>query len=419
VRRALLATVIAAALGLPAAAAADDYVVVYRDSVADPAAVTTRLERDSGFSRGHAYGAALKGFSARLSKGQLKRVEARPEVAYVVPDRTFTAASLQPVAAGETVPAGVRRVGAASLTQAHAAATTSVAVLDTGVDLANADLNVASGRNCVSTSATTAKDDNGHGTSVAGIIAARDTGSAVTGVAPGTRIVSVKVLNSKATGTLSQILCGIDWVTANAAAWNIRAANMSITGSGKNDGNCGITNKDAEHQAICRSVAAGITYTVSAGNAKADFAGSIPASYPEVLTVTAMSETDGAPGALGRAPSCVKGEADDRYAAYSNYAVGAAAAAHTIAAPGTCVVSDRLGGGTSTYYGTSQAAPHVAGAVALCIDGPCAGLAPSGVISRVRSDAAASATVANGFAGDPLRPVNGKYFGYLGYAGGY
>ena len=101
-----------------------------------------------------------------------------------------------------------------------------------------------------------------------------------TGVAPGTRIVSVKVLNSKATGTLSQILCGIDWVTANAAAWNIRVANMSITGSGRNDGNCGNTNNDAEHQAICRSVAAGVTYTVSAGNSKTDFAGSIPAAYP-------------------------------------------------------------------------------------------------------------------------------------------
>jgi subtilisin family serine protease len=419
VRRALLGAVLAGALAAPAAAAADDYVVVYRDGVSDPAAVTGALERGAGFNRGHSYGAALKGFSARLSKGQLKQVQARPEVAYVVPDATFEAASIQPVAVGETVPPGVRRIGAASLTQAHGAASTSVAVLDTGVDTANADLNVVSGKNCVSTSSTTAKDDNGHGTNVAGIIAARDTGSAVTGVAPGTRIVSVKVLNSKATGTLSQILCGIDWVTANASAWNIRVANMSITGSGKNDANCGNTNKDAEHKAICRSVAAGVTYTASAGNSKTDFASSIPASYPEVLTVTAMSDSDGAPGALARAPSCKSGEADDRYGSYSNYAVGAAAAAHTLAAPGTCVVSDKLGGGTSTYYGTSQAAPHVAGTLALCMDGPCAGLAPADAIARVRADAAAYATIANGFSGDPFRPASTKYFGYLDYAGGY
>src|SRR3954452_15089599 len=194
----MVLAVVSAALALPAAAFADDYVVVYRDSVADPAALTSSLERGAGFSRAHGYGAALKGFSARLSKEQLKRVEARPEVAYVAPDTTFTAASLQPVVAGETVPPGVRRVGAGSLTQAHAAATTSVAVLDTGVDTANADLNAVSGKNCVSTSSTSAKDDNGHGTNVAGIIAARDTGAAVTGVAPGTRVVSVKVLNNKA-----------------------------------------------------------------------------------------------------------------------------------------------------------------------------------------------------------------------------
>jgi subtilisin family serine protease len=144
----------------------------------------------------------------------------------------------------------------------------------------------------------------------------------------------------------------------------------------------------------------------------------VPAAYPEVLTVTAMSDTDGLAGAVGGAPRCVKGEADDRYGSYSNYAVGAAAAIHTIAAPGTCVVSDKPGGGTATYTGTSQAAPHVAGAVALCkgsdgVAGPCAGLTPAATIERIRADAAAAATMANGFAGDPLRPLTGRQYGNL------
>jgi subtilisin family serine protease len=408
------------ATGAASAAAADpSYVVVLRGGDAQS------VERSAGVSAQLRYHAALKGFSAHLSGPQLKRVLARSEVAYVVPDTPVEAASLQPVLAGETVPPGIRRVQAASLTDAHQAATSAVAVLDTGVDLANPDLDAVSGKNCVSTTAgAAAKDDNGHGTNVAGIAAARDSGTLVTGVAPGTRIVSVKVLNSKATGTLSQILCGIDWVTANAPAYNIRVANMSILGSGKDDGNCGYTNKDVWHQAICRSTAAGVTYVAAAGNSKTNLAATIPAAYPEVLAATAMSDTDGSPGALGRAPSCKSGEADDRYASYSNYAVDASAIAHTLAAPGTCIVSDKIGGGTSTYYGTSQAAPHIAGTVALCIGdggeaGPCAGLAPSAVIARVRSNAAAAASLTSGFAGDPLRPASGRYFGFLATAAGY
>jgi subtilisin len=406
------------AAGAATAAAADpSYVVLLRSGDAQS------VERATGVTAQNRYSAALNGFSARLSGTQLKRVQARPEVEYVVPDSTFQAASMQPLLAGETVPPGIRRAQAASLTEAHQPATTAVAVLDTGVDLANPDLDAVSGKNCVSTTAT-AKDDNGHGTNVAGIVAARDNGATVTGVAPGTRVVSVKVLNSKASGTLSQILCGIDWVTANAAAWNIRVVNMSIVGSGKNDGNCGLSNKDLEHQAICRSTAAGVTFVAAAGNSKTNLAGTIPAAYPEVLTATAMSDSDGLPGAKGKAPSCKAGEADDRYASYSNYAADAKAYAHTLAAPGTCVVSDKMGGGTSTYYGTSQAAPHVAGTAALCIGngglaGPCAGLAPSALIAKLRADAAAAATLTTGFAGDPLRPLSGKYFGYLATAAGY
>src|SRR4051812_5992796 len=132
-------------LGAATAAAADpSYVVVLRG---DEASQT--VERSAGVSAELRYGAALKGFSARLSGPQLARVKARPEVAYVVPDVTFTAASMQPVMAGETVPPGIRRVQAASLSEAHAAADPAVAVLDTGVDLANADLNAVSGKNCV------------------------------------------------------------------------------------------------------------------------------------------------------------------------------------------------------------------------------------------------------------------------------
>lgn len=449
-------------LAAPAAAMAGKakpYVVVYRHSVGHVGRTTNGLGRKVGFTTTFRYSSALKGFAAKLTGNQLHELESDSQVAFVEPDVTFRATGLVPLAAGETEPVGIRRIGAATTTLVHSASGVNVAVLDSGIDLSNPDLNAASGINCI-TSGTPAQDDNGHGTNVAGVIAARDQGTGgalglapqasphkggggvseghgggggggggggasagVVGVAPGTKLYAVKVLSRSGTGTLSQILCGINWVTANAVALNIRVANMSLGGPGQNDNNCGNTNHDAEHQAICNSTAAGVTYVASAGNDSTNFAASIPAAYPEVLTVTAMTDTDGIPGGTGPAP-CIKKQYDDTYATYSDYAVSASDQAHTIAAPGTCVTSDALGGGTSTYYGTSQAAPHVAGAVALCLNdggvaGPCAGLAPAGVIAKVRSDAQANATSANGFTGDPFHPVSGEYFGYLVSASGY
>lgn len=399
------------------------YVVVLQDNMASPAAVTTRLAHRLAFDPLLSYETALKGFSAVLTGDQVDALRADFNVAFVESDAEVLATGTQPLAGGESTPPGIRRVGGVSATLAHEEADSPVAVVDSGIDLANADLNASSGINCVKPG-TAAKDDNGHGTNVAGIIAARNNGTGLVGVAPGTRLYAVKALGRTGTGTLSQILCAINWVTANAAALGIHVANMSIGGSGADDGNCGNTNGDAWHKAICASVAAGVTWIVSAGNSGVDFARSIPAAYPEVLTATAMSDTDGAPGASGSAPSCKKGEADDRYASFSNYAVRAADLAHTIAAPGTCIASTKNGGGTSTYYGTSQAAPHVTAAVSLCLGttsgpGPCAGLPPTAIAQRVLADATANDSLATGFAGDPLRPVSGRNYGPLINAAAY
>jgi subtilisin len=329
-----------------------------------------------------------------------------------------------PLLPGETTPTGVRRIGAASLAEARQASNVAVAVIDTGVDLTHPDLNAVSGKNCMSKKTAPARDDNGHGTHVAGIVAADNDGGGVVGVAPGTRVYAVKVLNASGQGTWSQVICGIDWVTQKANSLNIKVANMSLAGFGFADGLCGNLLGDALNRAICRSTAAGVTYVVAAGNSSQEFSTTVPAAYPDVLTVTAMSDSDGMAGALGGAPTCRTGEADDRYATFSNFAdpTDSGGQAHMVAAPGVCINSTWLGAGYRTISGTSMAAPHAAGTVALCfgsggVPGPCAGLAPADVIGTIRSDA--SSAFAGGFFGDPNTPVAARYFGPLVPAGAY
>src|SRR5438132_2170651 len=398
------------------------YIVVWADSV-DPDSETDDFERMANAKADFRYSHAIKGFAAALNSSQLAVLSRHPKVKFVSPDREVHAIGSVPIVAGDSAPTGVRRIDAASTTNASEASTVGVAVIDTGIQLNHPDLNAVAGKNCI-TSGASPSDDNGHGTQVSGTIGARNNGAGVGGVAPGTTLYAVKVLNAQGSGTWAQGICGIDWVTANAAALNIKVASMSLGGGGSNDGNCGNSNFDALHQAICRSTAAGVTYVIAAGNSGADYALFVPAAYPEALTVTAMSDSDGNPGAAGGAPTCRTGELDDRFASFSNWAFGAAAINHTIAGPGVCINSTWLAGGYNTISGTSMATPHLSGTVALCLGsggvaGPCNGLTPAQIVQRIRADAQAHATVANGFDGDPLPPVTGKYFGYLASAAGY
>jgi subtilisin len=397
------------------------YVVVYKSAGGDrvPArrvdSETVAREHALGFHARLRYRSALRGFAARLSPQDVEQLKRDPQVAVVAPDSKLEALAAVPLARGEIVPTGIARVGAASQTSAREPSSVAIAVLDTGVDLNNPDLNVQSGINCIKSGL--ADDDHGHGTFVSAVAAARNDGHGIVGVAPGTKVYAVKVLDSHGLGFDSEIICGIDWVTAHAAALGIRVANLSLGGPGPRSSCAG----DPLHAAICGSTASGVLYTVAAGNDGRDFGGNPPeepASYPEVLTVTAMSDNDGTPGGTGGPPTCISGESDDSVASFSDYGSAAMDVAHTIAAPGVCILSEIPPNGYLVESGTSNAAPHAAGVAALCLGeqgaaGPCAGLTPSQIVQKLRSDAAAHATSSNGFIGDPLHALGGRFYGNL------
>ena len=403
------------------------YIVVLEDSVQSVSRQLAEHERRDGFTAHHVYRTALKGYSAKLTPAQVLDLRRDPQVASVEPNRIVRATS--PLAAGESVPTGIARIGAASATtaQANPASSSAVAVIDTGVDLDHAELNVAnsptrSGTNCISPGAAP-EDNNGHGTHVAGTIAATNSGAGVVGVAPGTEIFPVKVLDAQGSGTWAQIICGINWVAANASKYGIAVANMSLGGLGSStdNGACGATS--ALHQAICNATATGVRFAVAAGNDAWAYPHptlpDVPAAYDEVVTVTAYGDSDGLAGGAGPVPTCRSGEADDRYASFSNWSDNATDNAHTIAAPGVCIRSTWLAGGYNTISGTSMATPHVAGRLALCVGrvgagpGVCAtDTNAASLVSKIRGTSSAV-----GFAGDPFRPVSGRYYGNTVVAG--
>jgi subtilisin len=404
----------------------NQYIVVLKPGASRSAAV--QYARSLGGTVVMKYKSVLNGYAVQLPASALPLIKADSRVRFVSANRTATLNA-------QTLPTGVDRIdGDLSSTRSGdggGSVPINVAVVDTGIDTDHPDLNVVGGKNCGAGARSSFDDHYGHGTHVAGTIGAKDNGEGVVGVAPGARLWAVRTVSATGQGSTATALCGVDFVTSTRtdsdATNDIAVGNMSIGFFGPkrgDDGNCGLTNHDALHLAICNSVAAGVTWVVAAGNAARDFQNDIPASYSEVLTVTAMADFNGQPGG-GAEPTCRPGT-DDAFASFSSFATLASDQAHTIAAPGVCILSTAAphsliwGGAGAPLYGvisgTSMATPHVVGTVALCIfSGGCAGLTPAQIIQKMRSDAAAynNANPGYGFDGDPLRPVAGKYYGYL------
>ena len=354
------------------AAAADDgvvldhYIIKLRPNQ-NAAAVANEMTLTHGFGVGHIYRHALHGFSAFVPQGRLNALRSDPRVVSIVADRQVSIDKppcATPPCAGsggegttpaQVIPTGIRRING-DLSKARSgdgagAVNIDVAVIDTGI-YNHPDLNVVGGTNC-----STGKhynDGNGHGTHVAGTIAAKDNTFGVVGVAPGANLWAVRVLNNAGSGSWASVICGVDFVTSKSSI--IKVANMSLGGSGS----VGSCNDGGLHEAICNSVNAGVTYVVTAGNKSDDAANQVPAAYDEVITVSALADFNGEPGG-GANPTCGT-DVDDTLADFSNFGADV-----DIIAPGVCILSTWNDGGYNRISGTSMASPHVAGAAALYI----------------------------------------------------
>ena len=185
------------------------------------------LERRHGFRADAFFSRALKGFAGPLTPGQLRRLSADPLVATIEPDDPVTLAPA--VASSQSVDWGITKIGA-DISSTHSGdgageiTNVHIYVIDTGVDATHPDLNVVEHVSMIGSPNT---DCNGHGTGVAGIIAARDNGDFTVGVVPGAPVHGVKVLTCEGVTLPSYIIQGVDWVTAHA----VKPAVVSVRNS--------------------------------------------------------------------------------------------------------------------------------------------------------------------------------------------
>ena len=325
-----------------------------------------------GVIRTHTYSYALNGFAGPIPDAKLHALKNDPRVKSVEPDRIVQVPEGSARAPGkggggkskkQLLPTGIDDIDAdlspmANIDGVDDRVDVDIAIIDTGIDPDHPDLNVFDHSRCTGTGANS--DEHGHGTHVAGSAAALYNKEGVVGVAPGARLWGVKVLDANGSGSLGCVIAGVDYVTSNAA--EIEVANMSLGFQGSSS---------ALDAAIANSVAAGIFYAVAAGNSSMDAAAFSPANHPDVLTVSAITDTDGQVGGLGP-PSSWGGQdrnfdgiddgLDDTFAWFSNFG-----SVIELTAPGVDIHSTWLAGGYNTISGTSMASPHAAGAAALYI----------------------------------------------------
>ncbi len=294
------------------------------------AAATAAEWRGRGAEISHVYTHALSGFATRAGADLAEQLRGDGRVQRVERDGPVRTSGTQasPTWGLDRIDQRTRPLDS-SYTYDHTGAGVTVYVIDTGVRATHLEFagRVAPGYTAIN-DGYGASDCNGHGTHVAGTVAA-----ATYGAAKAVTVVPVRVLDCTGSGTMSGVIAGVDWVTSHHPAGTPAVANMSLGGAAN-------SSLDA---AMRNSITDGVTYTVAAGNENVDACTSSPARVAEALTVAASTSTDAR-------------------ASYSNWG-----SCVDLFAPGSSVSSayHSTDTATATMSGTSMAAPHTAGIAAL------------------------------------------------------
>lgn len=354
------------------------YIVVLKDGVqasSSPSAIrrssASLAEKYRGTLRS-TYVAALHGFSVRdLSESDAQRLAADTAVRTVYEDGTARAVDTQSPATW-----GIDRLDQKTLpldnsyTYNNTGSGATVYVMDTGIKTGNPEYEgrASVGKDFVGGQGA---DCHGHGSHVAGTIASK-----TYGVAKKAKVVALKVLGGdcSANGPDSGIIDAVDWVTANGAKPGVVNMSLRMDQAGVGD------------EALKKSVAAGFSYVVAAGNENQSACNVSPARVPEAITVGATDNSD-------------------NKSSFSNHG-----SCLDIFAPGSNVVSLGLSdGGTATMSGTSMASPHVAGAAAQYLTAN-----PAATPQQVRDalvNGASDGVVKNPGTGSPNKLLNVSFIG--------
>ena len=309
------------------------YLVTFQDDVTDVRGVANEMAVRGGFTLEHVRLRAARGFTAFVPPGHLNTLRADPRVKIVEPDGIVTLdlprdnfgglARPGGGGGGQQTSYGLARVGGSVDGTGKTAW-----IIDTGIDLDHSDLNTS--RNCHTSfvRTTTPDDGNGHGTHVAGTVAAKNNTTGTLGVVANAYVCAVRVLDNSGSGQWSWIIAGIDYVAQNGVSGEV--ANMSLGGSGSN----------ATLEQAVLDASKSVKFVLAAGNSGIHAGGFTPARVngANIYTISAIDSRD-----------CM--------ASWSNYGNPPV----DYAAPGVGILSTWKGGGTKSISGTSMAAPHVTG----------------------------------------------------------